>query len=278
MVVPSGGGSDGASILQNLLSGAPTTTATDPNALNVYMGATPRKTSSASTGDAIFKGGTNGGVDNILDQTSAENDFYTWSQPEQAMFTAKLYRAGIISDPSDFQSAVAYWKQAVDYAGNQYTNGQKKVTPWDVVQQSLGLAKAAGAGNGPKTTTQTNTSTATEVLTNGDANAMISSMYQNELGRDPTDGELSRYRSMLINKSKANPQVTKTTTTDHTDGKGNTSSSNSSTSSGGWSSTGLQNDLQGDVHADPEYGAYQAATQYMQAIEGLFSSPNLTSG
>jgi hypothetical protein len=108
---------------------------------------------------------------------------------------------------------------------------------------------------------------------------MIHAMYQNELGRDPTDGELSRYRSMLINKSKANPQTqtSTTTTTPNKDGS-NTSQVSNSTSSGGWSQAGLTDDLQGKVHADPEFGAYQAATSYMQAIESLFSGPNLAGG
>lgn len=280
----------GDSTLYNLLNGggAPTAGGASGSTLSVYMGQRPgvngagkqkphgQKTTVANSSDAIYKPTVGG--DNILDQSSAENSYYSWAPVEQQQFAAKLYRAGIISDPSDFNSAVAFWKQAVEYAGNQYTNGNKKVTPWDVVQQSLGLSKAAGAGNGPKTTTATNTSTATQVLTNGDADAMVQAMYQNELGRNATDGELSRYRSMLINKSKNDPATTKTTTTTHTDGKGNSTSSNNSVQTGGESATGMNNDLQTQVQADPDWGAYQAATTYMQAIEGLFSSPNLTSG
>lgn len=209
----------------------------------------------------------------------ATQSFYQWAPVEQQAFTNKLYRAGIISSPSDFQSAVSYWTQAVAFAGNQFTYGHKKITPWDVVQQSLGLANAAKAkANLPSTTT--NTSTAVQVLTNGDANSMINAMYQNELGRNPTDGELSRYRSMLINTSKADPQVTTTRTTSTPDLSGrNTTESTSSTQKGGWSSAGLNQQLQGNVQADPEYGAYQAATTYMGALENAMSgAPNLVAG
>lgn len=250
------------------------TPAAGANAVKVYMGQTGN-----NDVPAMDRGKAGNSIDSTLTQDAAYASYYSWAPSEQQSFANKLYRSGIISSPNDFQSAVAYWKQAVDYAGTQYTIGGKKLTPWDVVQQSLGLAKAAGAAQPRQPTTVT--STATQVLTNGDANAMINAMYQNELGRDPTDGERSRYRSMLINKSKDSPTVTTTkrqflTNPDGTQGA--QTGGGSSVTTGGFSSAEGNDMLQQDVHADPEYGAYQAATSYMQAIESLFSGPNLTGG
>lgn len=210
--------------------------------------------------------------DDILGIDSATTYFSTFAESEQKAMANKLYRAGLLDDPNDVFGAYAAWQDAVKFAADQYTFGGKRITPWDVIQTRIGIGRSTQARRlVPRT--QTNTSSAVDVLTNGDANAMIQAMYQNELGRDPSSGELSRYRSMLINKTKANPRVTTTTTTGMPGGDSHTTSS----TSGGYSSTALQGDLQHDVHADPEYGAYQAATSYMGAIQQLFSSsPDLT--
>jgi hypothetical protein len=80
---------------------------------------------------------------------------------------------------------------------------------------------------------------------------------------------------MLVNKSKSNPTLTRTTT--HTNADGDVTNQ-SSVSSGGYDATAQQGDLTQAVHADPDWGAYQAATSYMQAIESLFNGPNLAGG
>lgn len=206
---------------------------------------------------------------------SAKNNFFAWSPSEQQAWANKLYRAGIINDPGNQDAALQQWFSAVEFAASQYTYGKKRITPWDVMQDRLGLSQRAGNGNrGPRTTVST--STAVQALSQGDADVMIKAIYQNTLGRDPDKGELSRYRSMLINKVKANPQTTKTTTT--VDASGNSTSKSST--SGGVSQGELQNIVQSGNEADPEWGAYQAATTYMGALESLLggNSPDLTNG
>jgi hypothetical protein len=205
--------------------------------------------------------------------TEAKNNFFAWSPAEQQAWANKMYRAGLINDPSNFKDAVAQWADAVDFAAGQYTYGKKRITPWDVMQDRLGLSKLAGNGNGPKTTV--NRTTAPMVLTNGDADSMIVTIFQNGLGRDPTKGELSRYRSMLINQVNDNPRTT--TTKQTTDAAGEVTSSDISYS-GGVSENDLNMTLRNQQHADPEWGAYQAATTYMGALESLLGgSPDLTS-
>jgi len=213
-------------------------------------------------------------TDDTQSLTMAKNNIFTWSPSEQQAWVNKLYRAGLINDPSNFDAAIAQWSSAVDFAAGQYTYGGKKVTPWDVIQDRLGLSKLNGKGNGPRTTTST--STAAQVLSNGDADTMIKAMFQNQLGRDPDKGELSRYRSMLINHVSDNPTVTKTTQT--VDAKGNSTSN--TTSSGGTSESELSGMVSSRNTADPEWGAYQAATSYMGALEGLLGAgtPDLTGG
>lgn len=243
------------------------------NGYNVYMGNTTANQANAE-GD-LNKGSFS--TPNIVNQSTAYMQFYALNPLEQKAIGSKLYRAGIISDPSDMDSIFSQWSSAVDYAGRVYTatNGKTKITPWDALQTRIGLAQAAYNKAHPTNTDRTTTSTATDVLTNGDANNMITAMYQNQLGRNPDKGELSRYRSMLINKSESNPTVTNTTT--HYDKTGNATTQNS-VQTGGYSSDAANSDLTSKIQADPDWGAYQAATTYMQAIEGLFSAPNLAGG
>lgn len=254
---------DQAALLQQLTAGykGPGQTSKEPS---VYLG--------NFTGDHEAQA-PGGWQSKIIPLTAAKNNFYTWSPAEQQAWMNKMYRAGLINDPGNFDAALAQWNSAVEFAAGQYTYGQKKVTPWDVMQDRLGLSKLQGNGNGPRTTTST--STAQQVLTNGDADTMIKAMFQNQLGRDPDKGELSRYRSMLINKVADNPTVTRTTQT--VDARGN-STSRSSTS-GGVSQGELTQMATDRAQGDPEWGAYQAATTYMGALESLLGgSPDLTSG
>lgn len=237
-----------------------------PSATNplVYMGM-------SSNGDDS-QGEGKGAQQSTQTLASALTYFQGFGGAEQQAMANKFYRAGIIDNPDDLAATYQQWQNAVNYASDAYTYGGKQLTPWDVIQQQIGAAKAGikkGLNHGPANTT----STVTQVLTNGDANTMIKAMYQNELGRDPTAGELSRYRSMLINKSKDSPSVTQTHNTYNSRGQ---QTDSSQTQSGGFDQNQANDLLQQSVQADPEYGAYQAATTYMGAIEQAMSgSPNL---
>jgi hypothetical protein len=251
----------GADILKQLSGGYVAGAAAGPK---VYMGSTYNYADDVPAMDR--KGHAS---DSTLTTDGGKQYFFSLSATEQQSWADKLYRAGIINDPSNYDAAFAQWSSAVDYAANQYTYGGKKITPWDVLQARMGLAKTAG----PKTTTSNSTSVT--YLAPGDAEAMVKAVYQNALGRDPSSGELSRYRSMLISRVKANPQHTKTTQT--VDVNGNSTSS--SVTSGGATSQSLQQGLMDKAQADPEYGAYQAATTYMGALQQLMSGgPNLVAG
>lgn len=190
---------------------------------------------------------------------------------EQQALANKLYRAGILDSPDDIQGAYSQWQKAVQFAADAYSAGQTKVTPWDVIQQQIGLGLAAKPKHGPLTTTDTSYN----MLAPGDAAAMVKAVYQNELGRDPNAGELSRYTSMIMNKVKGSPDVVVTHNT--YDKQGAIIAQTREKTSSAPSQQALAGQLQDRTHADPEYGAYQAATSYMGAIQQLFSgSPDLT--
>lgn len=203
-----------------------------------------------------------------ITQTEAENKWYGFSEHEQQTWANKLYRAGLISDPGDYDAVFAQWRSAVAYAGNLFTVAGRQVTPFDVLQQRMGLANKAGG-----TKTQTDTSKVVHQIDPRDAEAMVKSVYQNALGRDPSAGELSRYKSMLINKVLDSPQTTTTTTTQKGNGTNNVSTSSNSKVTDSIGSAGQQQFLQDKAEADPEYGAYQAATKYFNLLHDAFAAP-----
>jgi hypothetical protein len=186
-------------------------------------------------------------------------DWYKWSDQERSAFGQRLYKLGLVKDPHDYGAVFNTWQSAVQEASNFYSFAGKKVTPWQVLD-----VVAGGAGGGPHPTTQTNTSKSFNIPTVEDAHAATKQLFQALMGRDPDHGELDRYASMMTSYAQKHPTVTKQTQT--TDIHGNTTSS--STSSGGYSQGGITDMLSQKAKADPEYGSYQAATTYFNALIG----------
>jgi hypothetical protein len=191
-------------------------------------------------------------------------EFYKWSEVELQAWGQRLYKAGMISNPGDYQAMARAWADAVKLSANYWAAG-RPITPWEVIDIQEGLAHAGQRT--PKTSR--NMSKSLNIPSAEEADGITRQMFQDLLGRDPTDGEAARYRSILIGKAKQNPTVT--TTIQNTDGTGNTSSS--STTTGGFSSAMAQEAVRGQATEDPEYGAYLAATTYMGALQQMLAAP-----
>jgi hypothetical protein len=162
-----------------------------------------------------------------------------WTDAERIAWARRMYAAGFVSDPNDIEGAYRAWATAVDRASAMWENGRKKLTPWQAMDIMEGI-NPNGGPPAPKTSTNYNIPSAE------DAAALVTAVFKGALGRDPNDAELSRYRSMLTGKAKANPTVSTMTT----DQAGNTST----TTTGG-------------------YSAYQAATTYFNALVSALGAP-----
>ena len=181
----------------------------------------------------------------------------------------KLYKLGLIDSPNDLDAAEQIWSGAIQMAGRYYTNsgGSNKITPWQVLDMLSSSAAAAKAkANAPFT--HTSTSTETAKFSDEDVKGYATSAYQSFLGRDPNAKEQAAVAAALRSYAAAHPKVTKSTT--HGDGKGNDNTTTST--SGGVDQTEATQILRDQAQADPEYGAYQAATTYMSALEALIGS------
>lgn len=168
------------------------------------------------------------------------------------------------NDVSD-TSLAKVWAQYVQAAAGYQAAG-KDMTPWSVMfmdQWGREEAKKQGmAPKGPVTTTQRQAN----LSTGADARAIFLQASKSLLGRDPTDAEASRFFTSLNAMERENPNVTTTTTSYNAEGD---ISSQESTSSGGVSAAAKDVLAMDQAKANPEYGAYQAATTYKDALMDL---------
>lgn len=186
--------------------------------------------------------------------------WYAWPESRRRAVAQMMADAGLIESSSNYVQARAVWQDAVEEA-SQYTAMGKQVSPMEMLNIMGGLRESRGG-----TTTQTSRST-TEV-SRAAARQSIRAIYQDQLGRDPTEDEMSRYTAMIQGQARSNPTVSTTTTT--TDGSGNTTSDTKTTP--GYGLDDAQEATRSKVEQNPEYGAFQAATTYFNVLENVVGS------
>lgn len=231
----------------------------------------------AADRNAILSGAT---VPNWMSTVDAENQFFKWNAKQRADFVAKGLLSGLLTQGAGDLEGAQLWKNLVDQAAS-YGAANQHVSPLDILNgyvknnSSGGWVKSSdgqfeinpATGQkryiGPKfkTTTQTNA----DLTDPATARAIATSVFQSLLGRDPGDGEISAYAAALAASEQANPSVATTTTQyDPTTGE----ATNSSTvTTGGMSDQGRQQLAMDEIKKKKEYGATQAATTYMNALE-----------
>lgn len=128
----------------------------------------------------------------------AKSQWFVMSDAERTAIATRLYRAGVISAPT-YAAAQSKWFDAVEQAAGFYGAG-KKVTPWQMLDVFEGGASAGGRGGGGATAgprTTTSTSKSVDLPTAAQAAEAVKAIFQDKLGRDPDDGELSRYSGII---------------------------------------------------------------------------------
>ncbi len=121
--------------------------------------------------------------------------------------------------------------------------------------------------------TKTTTQKSVDLTSPEDAKALTTSVLTQALGRAPTAKEFAQYRASINALERANPTQSTTTTTYNPNmdtGELETASSNTTTS-GGVSAEALQNSVLEGAKDTSEYGKYQAATTYWDAMMQMMS-------
>ena len=214
-------------------------------------------------------------TDKRLSVDQAKSDIYSWSDEERTQWGKRLYGAGLLDDANDWDGMIKAWGYAVEQTAGLNAGSKPNLTPWNFIglleQQGAfkeNLAARAKRDNAEaealRRASMKHVSTSYNAIPDrSDADAAIKTLFREQLGRDPEDGELDRYASMMLRKMKADPgksvsvsdPVTGTTT---------------SRSYAGFNPAGM---LEDKVKADPEWGAYQAATTYYNALQGAIGAP-----
>jgi hypothetical protein len=203
------------------------------------------------------------------------------------------------------------WESAVQYSARKYASGSK-ATPWDMIPLMAGAWRGDGSLadrsralaeslNEPRTITQTahtagrrivETATQVDISNPEQSRALVQNVLSQALGRWATGAELEEFVGSLNAYQRENPTVTTRTTdvapetrtqttTESADGTSQSSetsvqggeSNTSTTTQQGATAEGAQQLLMEQAMESPDYGAYQAATTYMDALLGALAAP-----
>lgn len=193
----------------------------------------------------------------LMTASQLMGQYYTWDVKTKDKFLAHAELAGYDTRNMKDGQLAALWGQYVQQAAAYYAQG-RTITPWDIMAKD-GAQREAYLRT-PRTVTQK--STQYDLSTEGDARAIFYTAAQQLLGRDPTKSEVSSFQKALNKMERANPTIT-TTTSNYI---GDTLQSQSSTTEGGVKEGARQMQAMDEAKAKPEYGAYQAATTYFDAM------------
>ena len=213
----------------------------------VYMG--------AYRGTGEFAGDVSDRVDSL---SEAQAQFYGWDDRTRSKFVTQLSLAGYNASGLTDSDLAKAWGAYTEQAASYYAQG-KKLTPWDILAKDRRMRENAPP-EAPRTVTSTETNA--DLSTRQDAHALFLQAAQQLLGRDPTAQEIKGFQSTLNAYEKANP-VTRTTVSKY---QGQDLQSQKSTTQGGVSAEAKQLMASQDIKKDPEFGAYQAATTYFDAM------------
>lgn len=187
-------------------------------------------------------------------QSQVQNMYYTWDNKTKNKFLSQLSLAGYDTGQLKDAQLASLWAGYVEVAG-KYSLAGKWISPWEIIGKDIAQREEEVAK--PRTVTQTQKSY--NLSTAEDAHALFQGAAQTLLGRDPTKAEIARFKGILNKYEQANPTMT-TTTSNYL---GQELQNQESTTKGGVSAASQQLIATEEAKKDPEYGAYQAATNGM---------------
>lgn len=222
----------------------------------VYLGTQTRTDLAGSSSYYAHLGSGGKPITQDVTATASEvaQQYYSWDQKTKDKFLSQLALTGRdvtgLADGQIAQLWAAYVGQAASYYG-----ANQKLTPWDIIAKDMKQREIFMKT--PRTVTQT--ATDVQLSTQQDAHAIFLQAAQSLLGRDPTKSEIKTFKAALNAYEKANPRTT-TTTSQYL---GDQLQSQSQKTTGGVSEASRGLMAMEDIKKDPEYGAYQAATNGM---------------
>lgn len=219
-------------------------------------------------GDVSTVGGKPAGsVARTMEQ--ALNLPYLWDEEELASAMERFRAAG--AEVDSFDDVVKMWSGLVNRASKMYTfsEGERKVTPWDVLDMYKSEAGDAAAGEPDPNRQETFTQKSVSTLSEGEAWSSLQNTLSNMLGRDPSDQELRDFTYRMNQLAAANPAISKTIT-QYKDGTA--VSSQTTQTEAGFSAADVAMSAYEGAQSDPEYAEYQAASTYFNAAQSALGA------
>jgi hypothetical protein len=195
--------------------------------------------------------------------TDMSNDYYSWSDQQRQDFRNKLALIDKTALTAPDSTIATAWSDYVQQSANYLAAGMT-LSPGDILDKDVAVKSGPAAAD----TTSTQTTSDTTLTGKVDAAAIFKSAAQSLMGRDPTANETAQFQQLLNSQEQQNPTTANITTT--TDAQGNAKNT-TRTTQGGITSAGAQLLAEQMAQQNPESGAYQAATTYMNALMGLVS-------
>lgn len=233
---------------------------------------TVQPTAASAKNPPVYMGTTNApgpvGMGMVLNTPTLDEvtqSYYSWDQKQKDKFLSQLSLAGYDTNGMKDAQAAQLWGAYAGQAAKYFNGGDgQRFTPWDIL--AMDRRKREAYLSTPRT--ETATSTSVDLSTNADARAIFLQAAQSLLGRDPTKAETKVFQSALNAQERANPTVTTTTQ----NFIGDTLQDQQSTTTGGMGAEAKTILAMDDIKKDPEYGAFQAATNgmnwLMEAVNG----------
>ena len=194
----------------------------------------------------------------LMSAEEAKLSILGWSEAELEAFTDRAVAAGLLDESPTRDEAEQLWSSLVDKASKYHAFG-KQVTPQDMLDiYAVPPDKLASLN---KSVTRQ-----VRVVDQAQARSVLTSVMAQELGRRPTEIEVDDFQAEL-NAAQANaPLVTTTTRTGDT---------TNVTTSGGVDEDDFAGTYArgGKPELNSEYGAYQAATTYYEALLQAIRGP-----
>jgi hypothetical protein len=182
-------------------------------------------------------------------------------------------------DMGDYSTLQKQWFAMAEEAGNLYTRGKKAVGIWDAPRFLSGAAwlgesesqRIRDLANGATgfTGSRNSVSKTVQLTDPMSAKALVNSVLARALGRDANPEELAAFTQALNGAESASPSVTNYTSVF----ENGEQVSQDSTTTGGLSAAGAEQVLVDRAKGSKDYGAYQAATTYFNALTEAIQSP-----
>lgn len=196
--------------------------------------------------------------DRVIGLQAAVNLPYEWDDDEVLENMRRFREAGI--NVTNFDELVSSWGALVDRAARTFaaSGGQRKVTPWDMLELTKREANAAGTLVNYESGERTQVATSVTDISEGAAWQTLRSTLQALLGRDPSDQEVRDFTYRMNTLAAKNPTISETITRY----EGGEITGQNTTTTGGFDASDMAQSAYEQAQDDPEYAKVQAGTTY----------------